>query len=101
MDDALRGTEQPLFGVHDLQPTLNRIASGTKFPHKNDGSTFKNYPPKGQVIPLLPIKPKGYYKEFVHPTPGVDGPGKMRVVIGKDGDIWFTPNHYNNFIRVR
>lgn len=28
----------------DLQPTLNRnrIATGGKFPHKNDGSVFKN-----------------------------------------------------------
>jgi guanyl-specific ribonuclease Sa len=81
--------------VHDLQPTLNRIASGGKFPHRNDGSIFKN------VEGLLPKQNVGYYREFVHPTPGVNGPGAMRVVTGQNGQMWFTPDHYKTFIPIR
>ena len=81
--------------VHDLKPTLDRIASGGKFPHRNDGSIFKN------MEGLLPKQNAGYYKEFVHPTPGVKGPGAMRVVTGQGGEMWFTPDHYKTFIPIR
>ena len=87
--------------VHDLKPTLDRIASGGKFPHRNDGSIFKNFPPRGQSNSLLPVKPEGYYREFVHPTPGVNGPGTMRIVTGQGGEMWFTPDHYKTFIPIR
>lgn len=81
--------------VHDLKPTLDRIASGGKFPHRNDGSIFKN------MEGLLPKQNAGYYREFVHPTPGVNGPGAMRVVTGQNGQMWFTPDHYKTFIPIR
>jgi guanyl-specific ribonuclease Sa len=81
--------------IHDVQPTLNRIASGGKHPHVRDGSTFFNR--EG----LLPNKPSGYYKEYVHPTPGAKGAGQMRVVTGKKGEAWFTPDHYKNFTPIR
>jgi len=82
-------------GVADLQPTLNRIASGGKFPHRNDGSIFKNF--EG----LLPKQNAGFYREFVHPTPGITGPGPMRIVTGQNGGMWFTPDHYKTFIPIR
>ena len=81
--------------VHDLKPTLDRIASGGKFPHRNDGSIFKN------MEGLLPKQNAGYYREFVHPTPGAKGPGAMRVVTGQGGEMWFTPDHYKTFIPIR
>lgn len=82
-------------GNTDIKPTLNRIEVGNKFPHIRDGSIFHNR--EG----LLPQQPTGYYQEYVHPTPGVKGPGKMRIVIGKDGDIWFTEDHYESFVRIK
>ncbi|WP_454880689.1 RHS repeat-associated core domain-containing protein [Sphingobacterium detergens] len=85
----------------DLKPTLDRIATGGKFPHRNDGSVFKNFAPRGQKTPLLPVKPLDYYSEFVHPTPGGKGPGAMRIVKGQSGEMWFTPDHYKSFIQVR
>jgi len=88
-------------GIVDASPTLNRISSGLKFPHRNDGSIFQNLAPRGQTNPLLPVKPQGYYREFVHPTPGLNGPGPMRIVTGQSGEMWFTPNHYNTFIPIR
>jgi guanyl-specific ribonuclease Sa len=81
--------------LHDLKPTLDRIASGGKFPHRNDGSIFKN------MEGLLPKQNAGYYNEFVHPTLGVNGPGAMRVVTGQGGEMWFTPDHYKTFIPIR
>ena len=79
----------------DLQPKLDRIASGGKFPHRNDGSIFMNK--EG----LLPKQNTGFYREFVHPVPSVSGPGLMRVVVGQGGGMWFTTDHYKSFIPIR
>jgi len=32
---------------------------------------------------VLPRQAKGYYREYVHPTSGVKGPGAQRVVVGQ------------------
>lgn len=79
-------------GIVDVQPTLDRIESGGSFPHRNDGSIFQNR--EG----LLPTQPSGYYNEYVVPTPGVTGPGPMRIVTGQKGQFYFTPNHYQTFV---
>ncbi len=82
-------------GDVDLQPTLERIARGEKFPHRNDGGTFLNLERR------LPSQPNGYYKEYVHPTPGLRGPGPQRVVLGRDGGVYYTHDHYQTFQRIR
>ena len=87
-------TGNVLQGTVDLKPTLDRISGGKSFPHKNDGSVF------GNKEGLLPSQPTGYYREFVHPTSGVNGPGPQRIVTGQGGEIFYTPNHYGTFIRV-
>ena len=79
----------------DLQPTLSRIASGGKFPHKNDGGVFQN------LEGLLPKQKLGYYQEFVVPTPGVNHAGLQRIVVGKNGEMWYTPDHYKTFIQIK
>ena len=84
----------------DLQPTLNRISAGIKYPHINDGSIFQNRPLLGKITPELPQKPLGYYTEYVIETPGIEGVGPQRLVIGAEGDIWYTPDHYKTFIPV-
>ena len=87
-----------LEGTVDLQITLDRIASGVPFPHRNDGAIFQNLPLLGKTIPELPIQPRGYYREFVHPTPGITGPGPQRIVTGRGGEMYYTPDHYRTFI---
>lgn len=82
-------------GTVDLHPTFDRIARGEKFPHRNDGSTFRNLEKR------LPKQPVGYYTEYVHPTPGIGGPGPQRIVIGRDGEAYYTHDHYNSFRKVR
>lgn len=76
----------------DLKPTLDRIAQGIPHPHRNDGTTFRN--DQGRLPPKAP----GYYTEYVHPTPGVPHAGKQRIVTGKGGEYYYTPNHYITFI---
>jgi RHS repeat-associated protein len=78
----------------NLQPTLDRINRGERFPHRNDGSVFQNR--EG----LLPPQPFGYYREYVVPTPGITGPGAQRIIIGQGGEIYYTPDHYRTFFPV-
>jgi RHS repeat-associated protein len=95
-----RRTGNILEGTVDLKPTLDRIADGTPFPHVNDGSIFQNRPIRGKTTPGLPVKPQGYYTEYVHPTPGISGPGPQRIVTGQNGEMFYSPDHYNSFIQV-
>jgi filamentous hemagglutinin len=37
----------------------------------------------------------------VHPTPGENGPGPQRIIVGQDGDIWYTPDHYRTFKEIK
>jgi filamentous hemagglutinin len=78
----------------DLGNTLDRINRGQPYPWRNDGSVFRN--DQGR----LPEQPPGYYTEYVHPTPGISGPGAQRVVTGANGEIYYTPDHYSNFYRI-
>jgi len=90
-----RTTGNVLQGTVDLQPTLDRIASGVKYPTRNDGTTFKNN--EG----LLPQQPTGYYTEYVVPTFGVNGAGPQRIVTGRGGELYYTPDHYKTFVPVK
>uniref|UniRef100_UPI000A9A4FF5 ribonuclease domain-containing protein n=1 Tax=Leptospira weilii TaxID=28184 RepID=UPI000A9A4FF5 len=84
-----------LTGTVDLGPTFDRIAAGQRFPSPNDGTVFKN------LEMLLPPKPAGYYREFVVPTPGSSGAGPQRLVIGANGEAYYTSNHYGTFIPIK
>lgn len=79
----------------DLRPTLERIASGVKNSHRNDGSVFRNSARK------LPKQPTGYYHEYVVPTEGIRGPGPQRLVMGREGEIYYTCDHYESFIELK
>ena len=83
-------------GDVDLQPTLDRIAAGDLLDQfRNDGSSFQNRERR------LPRQPAGYYKEYVVPTPGERGPGPQRIVVGNEGEVFYTSDHYKSFRRIR
>lgn len=82
-------------GTVDLTPTIQRIARGESNRHSHDGTIFQNR--EGR----LPRKSSDYYKEYVHPTPGQRSPGPQRVIVGSEGDIWYTPDHYKTFVQIR
>jgi len=97
-----RRSGQTLQGTVDLQPTIDRIQNGISYPHRNDGAVFQNRSPLGgHGVPLLPKMPMDYYHEYVVPTPGVTGPGPQRIVVGRGGEMYYTPDHYQSFIKIR
>ncbi len=91
----------PKIELDSIYSTLDRIEKGIKHPHRNDGSVFRNFPPRSKKEPLLPKREKGYYREYVVPTPKVRGPGARRLVIGREGEVYYTKDHYDSFIKVK
>jgi len=89
------GGEVVYRGDIDLEPTIDRIQRGERLHFRHDGIVFENR--EGR----LPRKPSGYYHEFVQPTPGDSGPGGQRVVMGSNGEIYYSPDHYRTFRRIR
>ena len=77
-----------------LEQTLQLVARGGPFPYEKDGTVFQNREGK------LPQRPRGYYREYTVPTPGASNRGARRVVQGRDGDTWYTSDHYNTFMRI-
>lgn len=91
---GFNNTVETMKSSPDIQKTLDRIAAGERHTHRNDGSIFRN------DKNLLPEKAEGYYHEYVHPSQGVDGPGAQRIVTGKEGEIYYTPDHYKSFKKI-
>jgi guanyl-specific ribonuclease Sa len=83
-------------GRVDLAETIDRIQRGEKLPQfQHDGIAFGNR--EGR----LPKKPAGYYREWVHPTPDLSGPGPQRIVTGAEGEFWYSPDHYRSFVSLQ
>jgi filamentous hemagglutinin len=82
-------------GDIDLEPELARIERGDRDPHDNDGAIFQNR--EGR----LPQQARGYYHEYVVRTLGISHAGPQRLILGENGEIYYTPDHYESFIKVR
>lgn len=82
-------------GDVDLAPHLARIERGERDRHRNDGEIFHNRER------LLPQRPRGHYREYVIRTPGISHAGPQRLVLGSDGEIFYTSDHYRSFQRIR
>ncbi|MFC0039426.1 ribonuclease domain-containing protein [Actinomadura rayongensis] len=74
--------------------TLELIDRGGPFPYRKDGTTFRNRENK------LPQEPSGYYREYTVPTPRSQDRGARRVVAGKNGERYYSGDHYRSFARV-
>ena len=81
-------------GDIDLAPSLARIERGETDPHENDGAIFSNR--EG----LLPRHDRGYYREYVVRTSGINHAGPQRLILGEGGEIFYTPDHYESFVRL-
>lgn len=88
----------------DLPPearaTLQLIAQGGPFPYKRDGITFNNFEQ------LLPAQPRGYYREYTVPTPGLSHRGARRIVCGgqpptRPAACYYTADHYRSFRQIK
>ncbi len=71
------------------------IARGGPFPYEKDGTVF------GNRERLLPIKHRGYYREYTVKTPGLNHRGTRRIVCGgearKPDVCYYTADHYASF----
>jgi guanyl-specific ribonuclease Sa len=79
--------------AHD---TLRLITAGGPFPYDRDGSVFQNR--EGR----LPVRPRGYYREYTVETPGSPDRGARRIVSGGDPptEFFYTDDHYRSFRRL-
>jgi len=87
----------------EARQTLDLIKHGGPFPYpRKDGSTFGNFERR------LPVRPRGYYREYTVPTPGSRTRGARRIVAGsgrhhdvtRSGEYYYTHDHYRSFRRI-
>lgn len=83
----------------EAQQTLVLIKQGGPFPYAKDGTIFGNFEKR------LPIKPRGFYREYTVKTPGSRDRGPRRIVAGGDptssGIYYYTDDHYQSFRRIK
>jgi len=78
----------------EARQTLALIKADGPFPYPRDGAVFGNR--EGQ----LPRRSRGYYREYTVKTPGARDRGARRIVAGRDGDFYYTDDHYRRFRRI-
>jgi ribonuclease T1 len=87
----------------EARETLALIKRGGPFPYRKDGATFGNFEKR------LPLKSRGYYREYTVRTPGATDRGARRIVAGEgtgrdvrdSGEYYYTEDHYRSFRRIR
>jgi ribonuclease T1 len=87
----------------EAHATLALIKSGGPFPYRKDGTVFGNREKR------LPLRERGYYREYTVKTPGAPDRGARRIVAGSgergdvrtSGEYYYTDDHYNSFRRIR
>jgi len=88
----------PLVALSDLPPeateTMGLIHAGGPFPYRQDGVVFENR--EG----ILPDADLGYYHEYTVGTPGSVDRGARRIVVGRQGEAYWTDDHYASFSRI-
>jgi ribonuclease T1 len=78
----------------EARQTIALIDRGGPFPYDRDGITF------GNREGLLPSQSNGYYREYTVITPGSADRGERRIIAGRDGQLYYTDDHYESFRRV-
>jgi ribonuclease T1 len=73
---------------------LGLIDRGGPFRFAQDDTIFSN------IEGLLPARAKGYYREYTVVTPGAGNRGTRRLIAGREGDIYYTDDHYKSFRQV-
>jgi ribonuclease T1 len=78
----------------EARETVLRIRRGGPFPYERDGTVFGNFER------ALPMRGRGYYREYTVPVRGVKHRGTRRIVAGLDGELYYTDDHYRTFKRI-
>ncbi|KGN40509.1 ribonuclease [Knoellia aerolata DSM 18566] len=79
----------------EARATLTLIRAGGPYPYDQDDRTFQNR--EG----ILPRQARGYYREYTVETPGSDDRGARRIITGRDGDRYWTSDHYDSFRQIQ
>ena len=78
--------------------TYDLIVRGGPFPYEKDGVVF------GNRERLLPVRNRGYYREYTVSTPGSSNRATRRIVCGgvprKPDACYYTADHYMSFRRI-
>lgn len=93
--DSVALTELP----REAQQTEKLIRAGGPFPYAKDGMAF------GNREQLLPMRERGYYREYTVPTPGARDRGARRIVCGgaratQPETCFYSDDHYASFRRI-
>lgn len=83
--------------------TLARARRGGPFPFQgHDHTVWVNRIDPRLGRPALPVHDENpdYYREYTSPTPGVAKRGERRFVLGAQGEMYFTFDHYDTFYVV-
>ncbi|MEO7728730.1 MAG: ribonuclease domain-containing protein [Burkholderiales bacterium] len=80
---------------HEAQQVLQAIRRGGPYTFERDGVVFANYERQ------LPVRRRGYYREYTVPTPGAHSRGARRIIAGTDAEYYYTDDHYRTFRRIR
>jgi ribonuclease T1 len=83
----------------EAQQTERLIRAGGPFPYRKDGTVF------GNRERLLPLKPRGHYREYTVKTPDSQDRGARRIVCGGEPPVdpeacFYTADHYTSFRRI-
>ena len=83
----------------EARATERLIRAGGPFPYDKDGTVFRNRER------LLPLHPRGYYREYTVKTPGARNRGARRIVCGgreptRPDACFYTEDHYASFRRI-
>jgi ribonuclease T1 len=78
----------------EARQTLLLIKAGGPFHYSQDGKAFQNREK------LLPRQERGYYREYTVRTPGARDRGARRIVAGRNGEYYYTDDHYRSFKRI-
>jgi len=78
----------------EARQTIALIKAGGPFPYSRDGVVFNNREAQ------LPKKARGYYHEYTVKTPGSRDRGARRIISGRDGELYYTDDHYRTFKRI-
>ncbi|MGN7202217.1 ribonuclease domain-containing protein [Arthrobacter sp. SAFR-044] len=70
---------------------LALIREGGPFQYGQDDQVFGNFER------VLPVRDRGYYREYTVPTPGELDRGARRIVAGNGGEKYYTGDHYGTF----
>ena len=79
----------------EARHTLSLIKAGGPFPYARDGVIFGNFEKR------LPLRQRGYYREYTVKSPWRSDRGPRRIIAGEGGDYYYTDDHYRSFRRIR